>query len=662
MSDNAPLDGLLSREELEEIRRTFFDQAASALDVLGDEILSLEGHVPSAARLVPLRRAAHTLKGDCGSVGFPALSSLAHALEDALVGVEALALPLAPHQVDVLLRALDVLREGLEAGAAGRAEPDVDAAVSRLRSLGSRSTQHDSLAGLDEEQRLALRQGRARGLNGVRVAIELRGRVRNRERAIRKVLDHLGLELLGPAVTGKGLSGSHRFQAVALASASASELRMRAVDLRGAAVTVDEIEPEQEAPFPVPSPARAAGLEAARDGETVRVEARRVDEVLDLVGEMVVARSALAQLALELEATLPEEMLGRLGEAQARLGRALQELQRSAMRMRMVPAARVFRHFSRVVRDLARSRGKRVRLEIQGETTELDRGILDALQEPLLHLVRNAVDHGIESPEERRAAGKPEEGRLTLRAGRDANQVVIEVSDDGHGIDAAAVRTRAVEQGLLSSRDAEAMGDEEAFQMIFRAGLSTARELTETSGRGVGLEVVHDSVESLKGSVRAASVAGQGSSFVMRVPLTVAILPALLFRVGGRDLAVPMASVVEIGRRSDLGVQRLGSGEVFRLREEVLDLVPLPSLMGGAPVVGSFPYVIILEGGAGRFGIPADELMGDHELVIKAVHDSWVRASLVAGASVLGGGGLALILDVPAIHRAAAARKTVHHG
>jgi two-component system chemotaxis sensor kinase CheA len=395
-----------------------------------------------------------------------------------------------------------------------------------------------------------------------------------------------------------------------------------------------------------------AGTDLAREGDSVRVEARRVDEVLNLVGEMVMARATLSSLVGEIDRYLPGELMGRLADAQSVLGRVLQDLQRSAMRMRMVPADRVFRRFSRVARDLGRSMGKRVSLQVEGRATELDRGILDALEEPLLHIVRNAIGHGLETPEERRAAGKDPTGRVTLRAGREGNQVLVEVIDDGRGARADVVRARAVEKGLIDPAEAASLPDAEALQLVFRHGLSTSPEVNEISGRGVGLDVVRQRVEALKGSVRVESTPGQGTSFRIRVPLTVAIIQALLFRVGGRDYAVPLGAVVEIARTGEVPLQSLGVREVFRLREEVLGLVRIGRLLGHESPGGAASFVIVLQREDGRFGILVDDLLGEQELVIKAVHDSWVRTPLVAGASVVGG-ALVLILDVLSVYRAA---------
>jgi two-component system chemotaxis sensor kinase CheA len=547
MSTLPPEESFLRPDELQEIRQTFFDQGREAVEALGRSVLALEGQAPTGDRLKPLRRAAHTLKGDCASVGFPALSTLSHTLEDALAAMEAGGQLVGAEQVDALLQAVDVLKDGLAAGVKGQFEPDVTYVVERLRAL------HGGVA------------------------------------------------------------------------------------------------PSEAAAAP------AAATGEAHAHETVRVEAARIDETLTLVGELVTVRSTLSGLASEMESHLPEELSGRLADLQSVLARALQELQRSTMRMRMVPVDRVFRRFGRVVRDLGRQTGKKLRLHIEGESTELDRGILESLEEPLLHLVRNAVSHGIEEPAERTARGKPEEARLTLRAGREGNQILIEISDDGRGIDLDAVRRRAVERGLVREDAAEGLAEADALELIFSPGFSTAEVVTEHSGRGVGLDVVRDTVESLRGSVTAQNGREQGAVFLIRVPLTIAIIQALLFKVNGLQLAVPLSSVVEIAQLSDVSVQQAGTFEILRLRDQVLGLVRLRQLLG-FPTRPNRGYVMVLQCSGGQFGVVADEMCGEQELVIKRVHDKWIRTSLVAGASIVGGGVPTLILDVLSVYRAALAR------
>ena len=640
MSSAALDDGFLTPDEIQELRQTLFDQGRVALDALGPAVLELEGHRATPERLKPLRRAAHTLKGDCASVGFEELSRLAHALEDAFTVLEEGRTAVSAEQADVLLSAVDHLAAGLEAGVAGRPGPEVHRIIGLLQAIGALHMAADTFV-LAPPQAAEVAAALSVGQHAVRLSLQLPGR-RRADSAVRALLQAAELREVARAPGSK----ANRLDLVALGPLGPAEVEARLRRRRQVKVQVERWHPRPSLDDPSPS------AEPAREGESVRIDSRRVDEVLNLIGEMVTARSTIAGVTAEIAPVLSEELASRLADAQSLLERVLQDLQRSAMRMRMVPVGRVLRRFSRVVRDLGRQSGKRVLLQVEGEGTELDRAILDALEEPLLHLVRNAVDHGLERAEERRAAGKPEEGRVWLRASREGNQVLVEVADDGRGIDAARVRRSAIEKSLVPVPEAEALSPEDALQLVFRAGLSTAPAITETSGRGVGLDIVRQKVEALKGSIHAANTPGSGASFLIRVPLTVAIIRALLFRAGSQHLAVPLTAIVEIARADALAVQRVGPQQVFRLRDAALGLVALGTLLEGAPEAGP-GFVIVLQSSVGRFGILVDEVIGEQELVIKAVHDRWIRTSLVAGASVLGGGTLALILDVLAIHRAA---------
>ncbi len=656
MSSGVPFDdGFLRPDEMAELRATLFDQGRDALDALHHEVLALEGLAPTPERLRALKRAAHTLKSDCASVGFSELSSLSHALEDTLGALEGEA-PVSAAQGDVLLSAVDALRAGLEAGARDEAGPEVESVLVRLRALVAA---RGAPPAWDAAARARLEQGRAAGLTPVRLELTFAPASRRRARRLTALLRGLEAEELARA-PADDLEHNQRVQVLALSPLAVDELHARAARTRGAQVGVYEL--PSDGPVAVgaaPAPAARVATrvdDGPREGETVRVEARRVDEVLNLVGEMVTARATLQSVAAEIEPSLPQDLSARLNEAQSLLARVLQDLQRSAMRMRMAPAERVFRRFTRPVRDLARATGKRVRLRVEGQTTELDRGLLDALEDPLLHLVRNALDHGLEMPEERTLLGKSAEGTLTLRASREGNQVLIEVADDGRGIDSAAVLARALEHGLLTAEEGQALGEHEIVQLVFRPGLSTAHAVTETSGRGVGLDVVRATVEALRGVVHAQNVPGGGTAIVIRVPLTVAILRALLFRVGAQTLALPLSSVLEIARAADLLVQRFGGRTIFRLRDGTLGLVELCELLREPPGPPGGGFVLVLRGSAGPFGVRVDDLLGEQELVIKAVQDRFIRAPLVAGAAVLGGGVVVLILDALALQRSAQAR------
>ena len=399
--------------------------------------------------------------------------------------------------------------------------------------------------------------------------------------------------------------------------------------------------------------------------EYVRVEAAKLDALLNLAGEMVIARSVINQLGPELERAFPKnEMVSRFSTANGQMGKLIAGLQKSVLKMRMVTIDHVFRKFARPMRDLATEHGKKLELQVVGGETELDRALVELLYEPLLHLLRNAVDHGLESPDERRSAGKPESGKITMRACHEGNQVVIEVSDDGRGIDPTAVKAKAIEAGALTEQEAREMSDEEAMQLIFLQGLSTAKEITQLSGRGIGAAAAKIAIEQVRGSVSVRSELGARTCFTLRMPLTLAIIKALLFKAAGQLLALPLLAVSEIARADTSDIVYLNGIEHYRLRERFISLVRPGVVMSfdrrkggcGAGIrseASSF-FLIVLATGNKNYAVVADELIGEQELVIKPLDSPWVQHEALAGASLLADGRVVLIMDPDTIFRTAA--------
>jgi two-component system, chemotaxis family, sensor kinase CheA len=383
----------------------------------------------------------------------------------------------------------------------------------------------------------------------------------------------------------------------------------------------------------------------------LRVDADRIDAVLNLVGELVIGKSMLMQSMSEFEKRFRKDPLRiKFADAMAFQARVLSDLQKSVMKIRMVPVEQLFRRLPRIVRDVAKACGKDVVLEIAGEETDLDKSILDMLTEPLSHLVRNSVDHGIETKEQRLAAGKPAQGTVRLNAYHQGNQIIIECSDDGAGIDRYKLVSKAVEKGLLTHAEAEHISDNDASHLIFHPGLSTADQITEISGRGVGMDVVQAVIERLKGTISIDSKPGVGTTFLLKVPLTLAIIKALMFRVADRLYAIPLASVIEIARASAADVHRVDQHEVMQLRDQVLTLVRMGQLVRRGPVgLNKKIFVIVVAIGDRKFGLIVDRLVGEEELVIKALDDDLASTDLVSGASILGDGSVVLILNLATV-------------
>jgi two-component system chemotaxis sensor kinase CheA len=384
-----------------------------------------------------------------------------------------------------------------------------------------------------------------------------------------------------------------------------------------------------------------------------RVEVSKIDRIMNLVGELVIGRSMVAQALSEFSSGDAQGTAAdRLSDANGFLERTMTELQAAVLKIRMVPVEHVFRRFPRLVRDLAHSRGRRVELEIHGGLTELDKSIVDALGEPLLHLVRNAIDHGLESPRERELAGKPPTGKLKLAAFYEGNHAHVVVEDDGRGIDLARVCERAVALGIIDASQLDALTPSDILNTIYTPGFSTRETVSDVSGRGIGMDVVRESIENLKGVIELSTAPGQGTRFLIRLPLTLAILRAVLVEVAGKAFAIPLTGVLEIVRLPrDRATSILGHG-VLHWRDQVVPLISLREALGLPPgPSGESPaaargrdFVLLVGEAERRVGLVAEGLLGEQELVVKPIEDPLARSPGVAGASILGDGRVVLIL------------------
>jgi two-component system, chemotaxis family, sensor kinase CheA len=404
-------------------------------------------------------------------------------------------------------------------------------------------------------------------------------------------------------------------------------------------------------PPAVHEPAEMAAATAAPGDNNVRVSIGLLDKLMNLVGELVLARNQVLQISSGREETM-------LIAASQRLNLVTSELQEEVMKTRLQSINTVWQKFPRVVRDVAHDLGKKVRLELEGKDTELDRTIIEAIKDPLTHLVRNSVDHGIESPDARRAAGKPEEGVLLLKAWHEGGQVNIEIRDDGRGIDLARVKAKAVERGLVLAEQAARMPDREACLLIFAAGLSTAEKVTNISGRGVGMDVVKTNIERISGTIDIQSTFGQGTTIRIKIPLTLAIIPALMVYAGGERFAIPQVSLVELLRveaaQARQSIETVMDAPVYRLRGHLLPLVRLAQalhLPGDTAGADDAVNIVVVQSDGQQFGLIVDRVSDTQEIVVKPLGKHLKSVAVFAGASVLGDGQVALILDVIGLAR-----------
>ncbi|PYY18811.1 MAG: hypothetical protein DMG60_06910 [Acidobacteria bacterium] len=670
---------LFPEERQSELKELFFETAAELLQALNEEALSLE-HRPGDAELVrEVRRTVHTLKGDSAACGFEELSSLAHDLEDVLT--PELARTNGRKLAEIVLAAADVFSSMLDAYRGEAPIPSAAPIREQIRQLVARPEPKNivpyKLSGRfawTEYEQIAIERAQNQGQNIYNIALAVDPTCPMKSAAmqlVKNVLCQLG-DLL--ATFPDSSIPAEQIDVMEFAVASSQPQDVFTTKCRIPSIISDVLvetasfaqSVQQEPAIHVhEDPGDVLGIadpnaeasETSASGVSqstsvkLRVDAERIDAVLNLVGELVIGKSMLMQNISEFDKRFQKDPLRtRFVDALAFQARVLNDLQKSVMKIRMVPVEQLFRRFPRIVRDVAKTCGKEVVLQLSGEETDLDKSILDTLAEPLSHLVRNSVDHGIETSEQRVAAGKTPQGRIRLNAFHQGNQIVIECSDDGAGIDRYKLVSKAVEKGIITRDEAERISDTEALHLIFHPGLSTADEVTAISGRGVGMDIVKSVIEQLKGTISIDSKPGAGTTFLLKVPLTLAIIKALMFRVSDRLYAIPLASVLEIARASASDVHRVDQHEVMQLRDQVLTLIRMGQLVNRGPLpVNKKIFVVVITVADRKFGLIVDRLVGEEELVIKALHDQLAATEFVSGASILGDGSVVLILNLPAI-------------
>ncbi|BAI79918.1 two-component system, chemotaxis family, sensor kinase CheA [Deferribacter desulfuricans SSM1] len=384
--------------------------------------------------------------------------------------------------------------------------------------------------------------------------------------------------------------------------------------------------------------------------QTIRVDVNRLDVLMNLVGELVLSRNRIAQISAEFEKKFEGEFLvEQLLETTSHLGLITTELQLAVMKTRMVPIGKVFNKFPRMVRDLCRELNKDIELVITGEDTELDKSVVEEIGDPLIHMIRNAVDHGIEPPEERVKKGKPEKGLVALNAYYEGNHIVVEIKDDGRGMDPEKLKKKAIEKGVITPEEAKSLSKEEAFGLIFRPGFSTAEKVSDVSGRGVGMDVVKTNIEKLNGIIQIDSELDKGTTFKLKLPLTLAIIQALLVEVSGEIFAIPIVSVVETVKIDENEIHSFEGREVLKLRESVLSLIRLNEVFELEPTFSNEMYVVVVALAEKRVGLIVDRLIGQEEIVIKSLGEYLGGTVGIAGATIMGDGAVRLILDVAGI-------------
>lgn len=606
----------------DDITADFIIEAQEILDRLGEQLVSLEQAPQDTEQLNAVFRGYHTLKGGAGFLGVTAMVELCHAAEEALGIARAGQAVLQAHHFDAAQQSLDYLQAMLDAVSSGTepgyAPPELiaqfdmhggaaaPAAPTAVAAAGSGDLITD-----DEFEALLDQLHGANAPTAVAPA----------KKADDGLISEDEFEALLDQLHGGAAPGAKPIAAAAPAPIAA---------------------PRPLAAPAAPAPAAAtkpAAKPLAEAEHTVRVDTKRLDAIVNLIGELVLSRNRLKTL----RARLRDEELDR---AVSTLDIATARLQSAVMRTRMQPVGKVFSRFPKVARDVARSLKKEVDLELIGAETELDRNLVEALADPLVHLVRNAIDHGVEMPDLREAQGKPRMGHVRLSAQQEGDYVSIEVQDDGAGIDPEKLRAKAREKGLIDPEAAARLSSEECLHLVFLPGFSTKQQVTDISGRGVGMDVVQSRIRELSGQIQIQSELGRGSRFLIRVPLTLAILPTLLVQAGEDVYALPLARVMEVLHAPRTSLGWFDGRAVLDRRSHTLPLVDLRQWLDVTPAASTLLTIVVLQAGEARFGLVVDQVRGREEVVIKPLPKALRGLRGYAGATLIGDGRMALILDV----------------
>ncbi len=648
--------------DLQRFHATFFEESREGLDAMEAGLLALESGQQDPEIINSVFRAAHSIKGGAGTFGFDAIAALTHVLETLLDELRAGKRALEANAVDAMLSSVDVLRALLREAEHGQpADPQAVAAIkARLEAVlsGQAAASAPVAAAKVDDTPEAWQIGFVpspslfmSGNDPLRIIRELEhlGSLQVAARMERLP----GFDQLDPLEAhlawDLGLVG--KVPRSKIEDTFAWVVDDCELDIRPAAppslATSAPAAPAAVAPAASAAPpAAGAPAAAAHEAETsIRVAVEKVDALINLVGELVITQAMLKQVSHALDPVHAEQLFAGLDL----LERNTRDLQEAVIGVRMLPVDAVFRRFPRLVRDLSSRLGKQVRLRTIGEGTELDKGLIEKIADPLVHLVRNSIDHGLEMPDIRRDAGKDETGTITLAASHQGGHIVIEVSDDGRGLNRDKILSKALERGLSVPDNPT---DAQVWDLIFQPGFSTADAVTDLSGRGVGMDVVRRNIQALGGEVQLESKAGNGTRVLIRLPLTLAILDGMTVAVAGETVILPLAYVLEALQPQPEDVRTMaGEGRVLRVRGEYLPILSLSEYYGFGGRTKDDSLVVVVEGDGQKIALEVDELVGQQQVVVKNIENNYRRISGVSGATILGDGRVSLIVDIGGLVR-----------
>ena len=649
-------------DEMQEILEDFLIEAFEMIEQLDQDLIELE-HNPSDLDLLNrIFRVAHTIKGSSSFLNFDTLTKLTHNMEDVLNKARRGELKITPDVMDVVLESIDLMKGLLNAirdTGSDKCEIEISEITKRLQSI----SQGENIAESSEKDS-APKSAESKNAESKKESAE------SSAKSVDSAPNNANEDY------SKFTPEEVEAEIERLLKIRQEEDKARRLAKQSAESSAESSQKSQNlAPKPKPSldsTQHAKKPQGAKkdDGaittsveQTVRVDVKRLDHLMRLIGELVLGKNRLISIYDEVEERYDgEQFLEELNQVVSAVSIVTTDLQLAVMKTRMLPVSKVFNKFPRMVRDLSRDMGKNIELIISGEETELDKTIIEEVGDPLVHIIRNSCDHGIESKDERIAAGKSEAGKIELKAYNEGNHIVIEIADDGRGLNAEVLKQKALEKDIITEREADMMNDKEAYSLIFRAGFSTAKVVTNVSGRGVGMDVVKTNIEKLNGMIDVESELGQGTILKLKIPLTLAIIQALIVGVQEEYYAIPLSSVIETVRANQDEIYIVEGRSVLRLRDEILTLVRLSDIFKVDSVIknSSEMYVVVIGLAENKIGIIVDYLVGQEEVVIKSLGYYLKGTEGIAGATVRGDGKITLIVDVAGMmHLAKYAKGTV---
>jgi two-component system chemotaxis sensor kinase CheA len=625
-------------DELQEILEDFLVEASELIEQMDQDLVELENNPEDLELLNSIFRVAHTVKGSSSFLNFDVLTELTHHMEDVLNKARRDELKITPDIMDIVLQSVDMMKALLAGIQSDGNDSDCGIEIKEICAKLDAASKGEDVTAVEVKEDESTTQ---------EVAVESTEEV---EETVEEPADDINYS----EMSDEDVEAEIQRLLEEKQKEKEAKKAKKAQEAPKAEVVV-EAKAEVKAEVKKPADKKESAKPGAPE-QTIRVEVKRLDHLMNLIGELVLGKNRLLKIYDDVEERYDgEKFLEELNQVVSSVSMVTTDLQIAVMKTRMLPVSKVFNRFPRLVRDLSRELDKDIELVMSGEETELDKSIVEEIGDPLVHMIRNSCDHGVEDKETRIASGKDPKGTVNLKAYNEGNQIVIEIKDDGAGMNPDFLKMKAIDKGVITEHEAENMNDKEAYGLIFKPGFSTAAKVTGVSGRGVGMDVVKTNIEKLNGIIDIDSTLGEGSTFKLRIPLTLAIMQALLVSAQEEYFAIPLSSVLETVRISLDEIYTIEGKNVLKLRNEVLSLVRLSDVFGVERVfdTGEHAYVVIIGLAESKLGLIVDGLVGQEEIVIKSMGDYLKGIEGIAGATIRGDGGVTLITDISAIMKLA---------